>query len=134
MISSPSRARGDSALARGVWTPHQARLHPSGFGKQIADDGHFVLALLAVAYACMAINVVPHYALLAFGRARLIAALNIGSGLVLMILIAALVPSFGLVGAGLGRIAYSMLLAVPYLIASRKAFKARVQFLPLGMS
>ena len=103
-------------------------------GKQIADDGHFVLALLAVAYACMAINVVPHYALLAFGRARLIAALNIGSGLVLMILIAALVPSFGLVGAGLGRIAYSMLLAVPYLIASRKAFKARVQFLPLGMS
>ena len=103
-------------------------------GKQVANEGHLVLALLAVAYAFMALNVVPHYALLAFGRARLIAGLNIGSGIILTILIATLVPAFGLVGAVLGRIAYSMVLAVPYLIAARKAFQSRVQLAPLGIS
>jgi O-antigen/teichoic acid export membrane protein len=103
-------------------------------GKQLAIEGHIVLALLAVAYGLMALNVVPHYALLAFGRARLIAGLNIASGIVLTILMAALVPSFGLVGAGLGRIAYAMLLAVPYLIASRKAFQSRLELAPLGIS
>jgi O-antigen/teichoic acid export membrane protein len=103
-------------------------------GKQVANDGHLVLAMLAVAYVLMALNVVPHYALLAFGRARLVAALNIGSGILLALLMASLVPAFGLVGAGLGRIAYSMLLAVPYLIASRKAFQSRAQFAPMGIS
>jgi len=103
-------------------------------GKQIANEGYVALALLAIAYALMALNVVPHYALLAFGRARLIAGLNIASGIVLTILMAVLVPSLGLVGAGLGRIVYAMLLAVPYLIASRKAFQSRVELAPLGIS
>ena len=103
-------------------------------GKQVAADGHVVLALLAIAYAFMALNVVPHYALLAFGRARWIAGLNISSGIMLTILMAVLVPAFGLVGAGLGRIAYSVLLAVPYLVASRKAFQSRSQLAPLGIS
>ena len=100
-------------------------------GKQVANEGHFVLALLALAYAFMALNVVPHYALLAFGRARLIAGLNVFAGIMLTIFIAAMVPAFGLVGAGLGRIAYSMVLAVPYLIAARKAFQSRVHLVPL---
>jgi O-antigen/teichoic acid export membrane protein len=102
-------------------------------GKQVASDGHLVLALLAVAYALMALNVVPHYALLAFGQVRLIAGLNIGSGILLTLLMTALVPAFGLVGAGLGRIAYSMLLAIPYLVASRKAFQTRAQFAQMGI-
>ena len=103
-------------------------------GKQIAGQGYVVLALLAVAYALLALNVVPHFALLAFGRARLIAGLNITSGIVLTILIAALVPHFGLVGAGLGRIGYALLLAIPYLVASRKAFQARVQLAAVEIS
>jgi O-antigen/teichoic acid export membrane protein len=103
-------------------------------GKQFADQGHVVLALLAVAYALMALNVVPHYALLAFGRVRFIAGLNFASGVLLALLMFELVPPFGLKGAALGRIAYSTLLAVPYLIASRKAFKARAQLLPVGVS
>jgi len=41
-------------------------------GKEVANEGHLVLALLAVAYALLALNAVPHYALLAFGRVRLI--------------------------------------------------------------
>lgn len=103
-------------------------------GKQVADEGHLVLALLAVAYVLMALNVVPHYALLAFGRVRLIAGINFASGVLLALLMVALVPPFGLTGAALGRIAYSTLLAVPYLIASRKAFQARAQLSPVGVS
>jgi O-antigen/teichoic acid export membrane protein len=103
-------------------------------GKQVADDGHLVLALLAVAYIVMALNVVPHYALLAFGRVRLISGLNLSAGILLTLLMAFLVPTFGLTGAALGRIAYSMLLAVPYLIASRKAFQSRAQFVPVEIT
>jgi O-antigen/teichoic acid export membrane protein len=103
-------------------------------GKQVANDGHLVLSLLAIAYALMALNAVPHYALLAFGRVRLITGLNLSSGILLTLLMAALVPVFGLVGAALGRIAYSMLLAVPYLIVSRKEFQSRAQFATMGAS
>jgi O-antigen/teichoic acid export membrane protein len=103
-------------------------------GKQVAHEGHLVLALLAIAYALMAFNVVPHYALLAFGRVRLISGLNLGSGILLTLLMAFLVPTFGLAGAALGRIAYSLLLAIPYLIASRKAFQLQPKFSPVGIS
>jgi O-antigen/teichoic acid export membrane protein len=103
-------------------------------GKQVADEGHLVLALLAVAYALMALNVVPHYALLAFGRVRLIAGLNLSSGIFLTLLMALLVPAFGLAGAATGRIVYSLLLAIPYLLASRKVFRAQARFAAVGVS
>lgn len=103
-------------------------------GKQVAIEGHIVLALLAIAYALVAFNVVPHYALLAFGRVRLISGLNLGSGILLTLLMAFLVPTFGLTGAALGRIAYSLLLAIPYLIASHKAFQLQPKFSPVGIS
>jgi O-antigen/teichoic acid export membrane protein len=103
-------------------------------GTQVANDGHLALALLAVAYVLMALNVVPHYALLAFGRVRLISGLNLGAGILLTLLMASLVPTFGLTGAAMGRIAYSLLLAIPYLVASRKAFQSRTQFSPVGIS
>jgi O-antigen/teichoic acid export membrane protein len=103
-------------------------------GKAVANEGHLVLALLAVAYALMALNIVPHYALLAFGRVRLISGLNVGSGILLIPLMAIFIPRFGLAGAALGRILYSLLLAVPYLLASRKAFRSRPQLAPVGIS
>ncbi len=92
-------------------------------GEQFANDGYLVLALLAVAFVLLAANVVPHYALLAFGRVRFISGLNIGSGILLIALMAILIPPLHLVGAALGRIAYSLILAVPYLVMSRKAFQ-----------
>lgn len=103
-------------------------------GKQVAEDGHLVLALLAVAYVLMALNVVPHYALLAFGRVRLISGLNVVSGVLLIVLMGFLVPTFGLTGAAIGRVAYSFLLAIPYLVASNKALHSRAQFSPVGIS
>jgi O-antigen/teichoic acid export membrane protein len=103
-------------------------------GQQVADEGQVVLALLAVAYALMALNVVPHYALLAFGRVRLISGLNLGSGILLTVLMALLIPAYGLTGAATGRIAYSLLLAIPYLVASRRVFRSQARFNPVGVS
>src|ERR1700678_3858129 len=103
-------------------------------GGQIADDAHVVLALLAVAYTLMAVNVVPHYALLAFGRVRFIAALNFASGIFLVVSMAVLVPAFGLVGAAVGRIAYSLVLAVPYLLFAREEFRSRAELVGVALS
>lgn len=103
-------------------------------GRAIASNGHVVLALLAVAYALMALNIVPHYALLAFGQVRLVTVLNVGSGILLIVFMAMFVPKFGLVGAALGRICYALLLAVPYLLASRKAFRSQLQLASEGSS
>lgn len=102
-------------------------------GRAVADEGRFVLAWLAVAYALLALNIVPHYALLAFGRVRLVSGLNVSSGLLLIILMIILVPRLGLVGAALGRTLYSLLLAVPYLIASRNAFRSKTRFAQAGV-
>jgi O-antigen/teichoic acid export membrane protein len=103
-------------------------------GNQIANDGHVVLALLAVAYALLAVNVVPHYALLAFGRVRFVAGLNFASGLFLVAAMAVLVPAFGLVGAAVGRITYSLVLVVPYLLFARAEFRSRAKLVGVAIT
>ncbi len=74
----------------------------------------------------LAINVVPHNALLALGQVRSVAALNIVGGLVLVGVMAILIPHSGLVGAAIGRAIYTTLLTIAYLIACRKAFTSKV--------
>ena len=103
-------------------------------GPAVAEEGHLVLTLLATAFALLALNIVPHYALLALGRVRLVSGLNIGSGILMLPLMAILVPRFGLAGAALGRIFYSLLLAVLYLFAFRKAFRSVPRLAPVGIS
>jgi O-antigen/teichoic acid export membrane protein len=99
-------------------------------GNQFADQGHLVLPILTISYAALAINVVPHNSLLALGRVRTVAALNIAGGLALLGIMAILIPHSGLVGAATGRAIYTILLAVGYLIAVRKAFTRKVILTP----
>jgi O-antigen/teichoic acid export membrane protein len=103
-------------------------------GNQFADQGHLVLPILAISYAALAINVVPHNSLLALGRVRAVAVLNIAGGLVLLGVMAVLIPRFGLAGAATGRVIYTVLLAVGYLIAVRKAFTRRVIVAPIAIA
>ncbi|MGH9502872.1 MAG: oligosaccharide flippase family protein [Terriglobales bacterium] len=102
-------------------------------GKAVANEGHLALALLTIAFAFLALNIVPHYALLALGRVRLVSGLNVGSGILMIPLMVILIPRFGLVGAALGRIFYSLLLAVLYLLAFRKAFRPQPELAPVGI-
>ena len=53
-------------------------------GPQFAEQGHLALGILAISYAALAINVVPHNSLLAMGRVRTVAALHVAGGVVLL--------------------------------------------------
>ncbi|HEX8811527.1 MAG TPA: oligosaccharide flippase family protein [Terracidiphilus sp.] len=75
-------------------------------GAQFAQQAYVVLALLAVAHMILAINIVPHYALLAFGNVRFVSVVNIAGGILSLAAVAFFVPSFGLVGAAVGRLFY----------------------------
>jgi O-antigen/teichoic acid export membrane protein len=103
-------------------------------GAEFARQAYVVLAPLAIAYTLMAVNVVPHYVLLAVGRVRLISGLNVGSGILLILLIATLIPTFELTGAAFGRMAYAALLAVLYLIAAHQALQSQTQVVPVQAS
>jgi O-antigen/teichoic acid export membrane protein len=103
-------------------------------GRAFAEQSYLVLTILATAYAAMAANVVPHCGLLALGRVRLISALNIGAGMVLIISMALLIPALGLIGAALGRAAYSVLLAIPYVLSSRNAFRSNKELEAVGVA
>jgi len=95
-------------------------------GAQFAEQGHLALAILAVSYAALAMNVVAHNSLLALGRVRTVAALNIAGGLVLLAMMAILIPHSGIAGAATGRAIYTALLAAGYLIACREAFLPKI--------
>jgi len=103
-------------------------------GTDFANQAHAVLALLAIAYLLLAINIVPHNTLLAFGRVRFVSGLNIGSGILLIAFMAVLIPQAKLTVAALGRILYSLLLLVPYLVSARKAFRSTPHFVPVEIS
>jgi O-antigen/teichoic acid export membrane protein len=76
-------------------------------GSQIADQASFVLALLAIGFALLAINNVPHFVLLGLDDARSVAWVNIGAGLLAVTMSVILIPKIGLIGAALGRMAYA---------------------------
>jgi O-antigen/teichoic acid export membrane protein len=76
-------------------------------GGQIADQASSVLALLAVGFAVLAINVVPHYTLLGLDRARIVAVTNIFAGLCSVVICYVTIGSWGLLGAAMGRLLYA---------------------------
>ena len=90
-------------------------------GPQFAEQGHLVLTILAISYAALAINVVPHNSLLATGRVRTVAVLHITSGFILLGSMWVLISRLGLaVGAALSRVAL-------YDIARHRLFRLRAR-------
>jgi len=75
-------------------------------GSDFASHAHALLAILAVAYALLSINVVPHYTLLGLGQVRFVSIANLAGGVLSLIGVAALLPVIGLNGAGVGRLLY----------------------------
>jgi hypothetical protein len=58
--------------------------------------------------------------------------LNLGSGILLTVLRAVLIPAFGLRDSTTGRIVDSLLLAIPYFVACRNMFRSPASFGALG--
>jgi O-antigen/teichoic acid export membrane protein len=84
-------------------------------GPEFAKQAYGVLAVLAVAHIVLAINIVPHYTLLAFGHVRFVSTMNIAAGILSLGAAALFIQPFGLLGAALGRLLYGPVLAFNYL-------------------
>jgi O-antigen/teichoic acid export membrane protein len=65
-------------------------------------------ALLTLNFLLLACNVTPYYVLLALGHARAVAVISITSMLAALVLMALLIPRYGLEGAALARLAYGV--------------------------
>lgn len=74
-----------------------------------------VLWYLTIAYWLLAINVAPHFILLGAGRIRFVAMSNLIAGLLSMGVMWILVQSYGLVGMGVARMVYGILILANYL-------------------
>jgi O-antigen/teichoic acid export membrane protein len=83
-------------------------------GAEFAQQGYVVLGILAVAYVLLAVNVVPHYTLLALGSVRYVSIVNVLGGILSLAATAMLIPRLGLTGAALGRLLYGPAVALNF--------------------
>jgi O-antigen/teichoic acid export membrane protein len=83
-------------------------------GLAFAQQGHIVLAFLAVANACLGASVASHHILLALGQARFVASVNALGGVLSFGAIALPMPHFGLPGAAMGRLLYAAAIALNF--------------------
>ena len=67
-----------------------------------------VPALLTLNFLLLACNVAPYYLLIALGHARAVSMITTISMLAALVLMAVLIPRYGMEGAALGRLAYGM--------------------------
>lgn len=81
-------------------------------GAQFAKQAYVVLAVLAVAHLILAVNIVPHYTLLALGSVRFVSIVNVLGGIASLGAVALFIPPFGLIGAAFGRLLYGAVTAL----------------------
>ncbi|MFZ0037049.1 MAG: oligosaccharide flippase family protein [Candidatus Acidiferrales bacterium] len=101
-------------------------------GRAFADQSSTLLAVLALGYAWLSINVVPYLMLLGLGKIRFACVTSIAAGAVSVAAAVLLIPRFGLVGAGLGRIAYGAVVTLCYFEAMRTLQRKRSTMTPVG--
>lgn len=83
-------------------------------GPAFAQKAWALLSILAVGLGLLSLNVTGHYALLALGQVRLVSALNLAGGIVMLLAIAVLAPRLGLMGAAIGRLLYGPITLLMY--------------------
>lgn len=81
-------------------------------GADFAATGAPILTILAFAYAVLALNNVPHFVLLGLDRARFVALVNLGAGLIAFGATWLAIRSFGLTGAAYGRLVYAAMICL----------------------
>ncbi|MDO8996886.1 MAG: oligosaccharide flippase family protein, partial [Sediminibacterium sp.] len=84
-------------------------------GAEVADASADVLWYLTIAYWLMAVNVVPHFILLGVGRIRIVAMSNLAAGLISLLVMFMLVKHYGLVGVGVARIIFSVIILLNFI-------------------
>ena len=96
-------------------------------GPAIASQSASLLPLIALGYGLLALNVTAHYTLIALGHVRVVTAVNLAGGVLMLVAMAALVPTHGVLGAAIARLGYgpiTCLLYLPLLAILRNASPA----------
>jgi O-antigen/teichoic acid export membrane protein len=93
------------------------------FGKQVltrwigaafAQQPPLMFSIIVCGFALLGMNVTAHYALLAAGQVRTVTYLNLLAGIVMLLLMLILIPSHGLQGAAVARLAYGPITCLAY--------------------
>ena len=88
-------------------------------GDVIADEAGKVLSWLALGFALLAINNVPHFVLLGLNKAQSVAWCNIAAGLLAVGISYVLIPTIGLQGAAWGRLGYAIVISLLIALMNR---------------
>jgi O-antigen/teichoic acid export membrane protein len=104
-----------SALLTAVVATFGRRFLERWMGHVFAAHTSALLPLLAAGFALLSLNVTAHYTLLALGRVRLVAALNLAGGATMLLAIAMLIPRMGQAGAAWSRLLYGSVTCLAYL-------------------
>jgi O-antigen/teichoic acid export membrane protein len=99
-------------------------------GRPFAEQSYGLLAVLTLGYAWLAANVVPYLALLGIGKIRFASIVNVLAGAASVACSVLLIPAFGLIGAGLGRLAYGAFITVCYFEVVRTLERAKLAVAP----
>lgn len=88
-------------------------------GSAFAARAHVVLAVLAVAFCALSINVAPHFTLLGLGKVKFVSLMNVFGGVLSLGAAALLIPPFGLLGAAAGRLFYGPAISMNFVKVAR---------------
>jgi O-antigen/teichoic acid export membrane protein len=83
-------------------------------GASFAANTWSTLSIVACSYALLGLNVTAYYALLAFGRIRLVSFFNLGATVAMLAAMALLIPHWGMQGAAAGRLIYGPITWITY--------------------
>lgn len=83
-------------------------------GRDIAAESARTLSILAIAYWVLALNVVPHFVLLAMGEMKFVALSNLAGGLALVTAAFTLAGYYGIVGAAVARVVYGLVISANF--------------------
>ncbi|HTZ57392.1 MAG TPA: hypothetical protein VMB49_04810 [Acidobacteriaceae bacterium] len=83
-------------------------------GQEVAQSATGILAPVALSFALLGLSVTAYYSLLALGRVRLVTALNLVGGLTMLLLMAWLLPLWGVHGIAMARLSYGAIALFMY--------------------
>jgi O-antigen/teichoic acid export membrane protein len=104
-------------------------------GDAIAHSSAHILAPIVWSMALLGLNVTGTYAMLALGRVRAVTWLNLGGGVVMLLLIMWLLPHYGGYGVAIARLCYgpiTLLLYIPLAKLLRSGSDARLRAAETG--
>ena len=100
-------------------------------GADIARSSTAIFPIIIWSSALLGLNVTATYALLAFGRVRIITWLNLAAGATMLLLMVLLVPRLGTYGLALARLCYGSVTLLLFLPLVRQLSRARAPYVSM---